>query len=457
MRPLNRPMFRYGGPIKEGVMSGIREPRKNGGPAGIGLVGDQRYPKTNGREHHAIFLAGAAVPAALTAARVGAMRALPAAARYAKQGLGAIRNFFAKPTPFQGPVGSSVPGKMVASAQKGVRIPSSGSYSGVKFTRTPGSTSPAGPAMGEGLVPTGVGRYLEGTMTGKLGMGLYKGATSPTAVGLTQKAGKAIWSVAKDPITIASAAYYFYPDGTPKTDKELEMQGPPPPGGLPKLLEDTDKKGGAGSGVELSPKERRAAQVEKYRDIMDIKGMNKEAAYDSLIAASQAINQAGGDLKGAIKDGSLINQIIQSTSKQFDKPKKTKDAIDTLILKGEIEKDIKASDPTAQQKAKLTEKQIQIADKTLAGDSFSDIITERYKKGKVPRGDELAGILRATEKVDVTTIDSTKIPSGVDPQTFFESQIKESKKAGTPVSPGYYVISDRVLIVDVQGNVTPLL
>ena len=30
MRPLNRPMFRYGGPIKEGVMSGIREPHKNG-------------------------------------------------------------------------------------------------------------------------------------------------------------------------------------------------------------------------------------------------------------------------------------------------------------------------------------------------------------------------------------------------------------------------------------------
>ncbi len=31
MKQLNRPMFRYGGPIKEGVMSGIREPKKNGG------------------------------------------------------------------------------------------------------------------------------------------------------------------------------------------------------------------------------------------------------------------------------------------------------------------------------------------------------------------------------------------------------------------------------------------
>jgi len=448
-------MFRYGGPIKEGVMSGIREPKKNGGLSeqfNTGLVGDERYPKTGGRENHAVFLAAAPAAVSLAALRMAAMRMAPRA-------ITGIRNFFAKPKPFQGPTGTVTPGKLVASQmKKPPRIPSSGSYQGVQFTKTPATLSGTGAPMTQtSLVPTPFGKYLAGTPSGKAAMGLYKGATSPTAVGLTQKTGKFIWATAKDPLSIAAAAYYFYPDGTPKPDKELEMQGPPPPGGLGKLLEDTDNKGAAGSGVELSPKERRAAQVERYRDIMDIKGMNKEAAYDSLIAASQAVNQAGGDLKGAIKDGSLINQIIQSTSKAFDKPKKTKDAIDTLILKGEIEKDIKASDPTVQQKAKLTEKQIQIADKTLAGDSFSDIITERYKKSKVPRGEELAGILRATEKVDVTTIDSTKIPSGVDAQTFFESQIKESKEAGTPVAPGYYVISDRVLIVDAQGNVTPLL
>jgi hypothetical protein len=28
MKVLNRPMFRYGGPIKEGIMSGIQEPRR---------------------------------------------------------------------------------------------------------------------------------------------------------------------------------------------------------------------------------------------------------------------------------------------------------------------------------------------------------------------------------------------------------------------------------------------
>ena len=69
---------------------------------------------------------------------------------------------------------------------------------------------------------------------------------------------------------------------------------------------------------------------------MDIKGMNKRAAYDSLIDASKLVSESG-DFKGDIKSGKLINDIIQATSRQFDKPAKTKDAIDTLILKGEIE------------------------------------------------------------------------------------------------------------------------
>jgi hypothetical protein len=349
-------MFRYGGPIKEGVMSGIREPKKNGGML---LVGQhpKEFKDASGREKH---VAPLVVGAGMGLARLAplAMRAGPAAMRYGRKGVQAFKNLF----------GSNVP--------KTVQVPKAGPTSQGSVVSTyskgyPGTmrTQPVGPGTGpqtvNEFVPNKFGSYLADTMSGKAAIGLYKGATSPTAVGLTQKAGKAIWSVAKDPITIASAAYYFYPDGTPKSDEELEMQGPPPPGGLEKLLTDTDNKGAAGSGAELSPKEKRAAQVEKYRDIMDIKGMNKEAAYDSLIAASQAVNQAGGDLKGAIKDGSLINQIIQSTSKAFDKPKKTKDAIDTLILKGEIEKDIKASDPANKILNEYRLKQMQKIDKDL--------------------------------------------------------------------------------------------
>jgi hypothetical protein len=39
MRPLNRPMFKMGGPVKEGIMDGIREPRQNFVVGGAALSG----------------------------------------------------------------------------------------------------------------------------------------------------------------------------------------------------------------------------------------------------------------------------------------------------------------------------------------------------------------------------------------------------------------------------------
>ena len=54
MRTLNRPMFRYGGPIKEGVMNGIREPKRNGGSMNrqAALVGNPNFPMQDGRALH---------------------------------------------------------------------------------------------------------------------------------------------------------------------------------------------------------------------------------------------------------------------------------------------------------------------------------------------------------------------------------------------------------------------
>jgi len=451
MRPLNRPMFRYGGPIKEGVMSGIREPKNNGGPTGTGLVGDQRYPKTNGREHHAVFIPP------LVAAGAGIARLAPIAMRGAR----AIRNLFAKPTAFQGPTGVVTPGKLVASQmKKPPRIASSGSYQGVKFTKTPttvtGGATGGAPVTETALAPTGFGSYLEGTMTGSALKGLYKGATSAKAAGLTQKVGKGIWKVAKDPLTIVSAAYYFYPDGTPKPEEELE--GPPPPGGLDKLLTDTGQNKVTGGGSEMSPKELRQSKIDKYRDIMDIKGMNKQAAYDSLIAASQAINESG-DFKGDIKSGKLINQIIQSTSKAFDKPAQTKDAIDTLILKGEIEKDIKASDPANKILNEYRLKQMQKIDKDLeTGFAEAKIAASKNLSGQsaidaaasVASKNFKGNLLTKTQLTDV--MEAAKGSGEISEQDIIISATQEVIK-GKNLPDGDYTVGD-VLVTITEGQVT---
>ena len=131
---------------------------------------------------------------------------------------------------------------------------------------------------------------------------------------------------------------------------------------IKKLLEQPTKP-------KKSEEELRAEQISKYRDIVDIKGMNKNATYDALIAASQAV-LGDGDFKGSLKDGSLINKIIGSTSKAFDKPKATKDAIDTLILKGEIEKDMNKDKNAIMDAYRM--KQIALADKQLSGGGFSE-------------------------------------------------------------------------------------
>ena len=71
MRPLNRPMFRYGGPIKEGIMQGMKEKQA------INTVGSPLAPKdSSGRQGYAIPLLAFAAPAAMTTARMLAPRAI---------------------------------------------------------------------------------------------------------------------------------------------------------------------------------------------------------------------------------------------------------------------------------------------------------------------------------------------------------------------------------------------
>lgn len=310
MKPLNRPMFRYGGPIKEGVMSGIREPKKNGGsmannegPSRVALVGNPIYPKgPDGRTNHVVpFLVGAANVAA---------RVLPAAyrgfkaSRYLNPNAATtgqkIKNFFL-------PRKSLSAGMAEPGAGLGFKIGS--------FARTnPVSTF----GIASAVPQAGYGAY-------KLGKAGIKGAPDLAKNYIDMVLPGEQF---RDPDAITTGKNNI--QDTNRDDRKKIVSG------------DASKKGG---GAEMSAEELRKKNVERYRDIMDIKGMNKDAAYNSLIAASQAINESG-DFKGDIKSGKLINQIIQATSKQFDKPKQTKDAIDTLILKGEIEKDIKASDPS---------------------------------------------------------------------------------------------------------------
>ncbi len=339
MRPLNRPMFRYGGPIKEGIMDGIREPKKNGGLSkqfNTGLVGDERYPKTDGREHHVAFLA----PAAMAAARF-----LPAAYR----GFRAARAY--KPMSETLGIGGRL--KNIFMPRGGIAAP---------------------------MAPTGAGAGFR--------VGSFLRQNPITTLSLAPQAGALGYSAAKGTLSAIPGLAKGYVDALipgpsifGDVNKEVVENIDAPSGKTTKELgvSETEKKSKV-PGVIDTKTETRADKIKRYRDIMDIKSMNKDAAYNSLIAASQAVSDSG-DFKGDLKSGRLINQIIQATSKQFDKPKQTKDAIDTLILKGEIEKDIKASDPSNEILNRLREVDIKTKMKALEGPDFAENKAIMQKSG----------------------------------------------------------------------------
>jgi len=425
MRTLNRPMFRYGGPIKEGVMSGIREPKKNGGS-----MSQLVKPNNDGSRP------GYAGPALLALPYIGA------GIRLAARPFG---QFVAKQIAKKGVTGG---GGIIRSGLGRSRVMNPGE----SLTTTKQQFNPN--ALGSYFARSPEGRLLAGStgFAGKAGKKIFQGgkylASSPLTVG-----GGLIYAGGK----------FFNKDGTPASAdaiaKSKASDGGPPGGGDPNMFSTPEQT----IVPTKSAEELRKDRVQRYRDIMDIKGMNKNAAYNSLIAASQLINQEG-DFKGSIKDGSLINKIIGATSKAFDKPSQTKDAIDTLILKGEIEKDIKASDPAAKLAAELTDKRIKLAEKQLAGDSLEDTVNAIFAKtGAFPSGSGLASVAR-TKGIDVKDVAKTedinnflKANPGKNEIDFMESQVQITIEKGQPITPGAYVVKDRIIVIDSEGNVSPYL
>jgi len=458
MKTLNRPMFRYGGPIKEGVMSGIREPRANGGsmsqlvqPSSTGM-----RPGYKGKQLSLFDTVKDATKKTFTTNPLKVMN--PAKKiRFASKLTGPIKNFYRNiKSKIDMPKNYVPVGGKLGSGYSGVGSrPTTMLEKAKEFALlNPKTTTAAG--------------------IGGLSSGLIPG-TIKTGANLAEK------GVLQAADLLVSDKYFDqdkymkenYPDGFLNTifggkdKKKLEDD-------IKKSTETANEKrikeleallaAPASENQGKTQDEIRQERIQKYRDIMDIKGMNKTAAYDSLIAASQAVNQAGGDLKGAVRDGSLINQIIQSTSKAFDKPKQTKDAIDTLILKGEIEADIAAGKPSTYLKAA----------QDMVATGASKNITEAMKtltKSQNSMSTTLGAILAKGNRLDEKTVgvayreETGNIPKGSIPISKI-NEWKEDNEGRTEVDyikdyltkaelePGDYIVGERVVTVDEDKSVS---
>ena len=321
-------MFNMGGPIKQGIMHGIREPYRGGGAA---LVGNPVYPQTGGREHHNIV----------------------------------VKEAIKRAGPIFGKVGNIFRGTGAGQVTGGGGLRTAGEYAKTQMaplTRLEKIKSWFGSAP--------AGKYLAGSPEGRL---LSGGAGWAGAAG--KKIGSVLKGAAKSPLTVGGVGYGVYRGikglgGDDAADVVTgDMIGAGPLHGV------KEKK--KGQGIETGSrgdfaKAEREARVNKYLDLMGYDRSKKLAIADALIDASKIVGDRGTlDKKNITQE--LINPIIQATSKRFDKPGQIREAVGLMTMKAEIEKDIsKEKDALAKT---LTMKKIEQADRSLEQGFETDIRT----------------------------------------------------------------------------------
>jgi len=407
MRPLNRPMFRYGGPIKEGIMSGMQDrPGYKKGSLIAGLVSK-----------------------------------IPGGQAAIDYGRGIIPRIFNKIKPTFKTQPGIVTGGTTGTRQKYIsqtmpKIPfSQKAKAFVKenpyFT---GAAAPFAVSTGAAVIP-------------------------PVA----ETGGKLLKSAALQVADLAVPDFIFDQDKYLENKKIAELNE------NIKQNKKTTKLNEKDLGTQDPPKIDRDAEIEanrkRYYKLMGIDKMKKGAVYDSLIDASNIIQQEGGDLKGAIKSGNLQNKIINAISKNLDKSVDLKKQIDAAILKGEITKDInKEKDSLTKE---LTKKKIQLADKQLLGGDLNETLNAlETKQGIVLEGPELATL--AIEKgIDIPaghTFNSKDVASFLkDNPTlnvvdFVNDQNVKLQAAGKgTLDAGNYVVGKNIVVVGEDGSVIDII
>jgi hypothetical protein len=223
--------------------------------------------------------------------------------------------------------------------------------------------------------------------------------------------------------------------------------GGPPGGGDPNMrYKDPD------AAKKLAAK-RRDERINNLLETMGYDAAKKDAVSKALIDASQIVSDRGTlDKKNITRE--LINPIIAATSKRLEKPEQLNEAVRLMLTKAEIEKEM---NPLKDQELRL---RIEAAKKTLAGGTLQEAVLEQTLKQGAPTGSTLSQIARA-KGIDNKVL-PIKIPKNQDTLEVATEVITDTwKNAATEpdkvVKPGVYVVKDRIIIVEEDGSIKPYL
>jgi len=420
MKPLNRPMFRYGGPIKEGIMHGMQDGglANNEGPRRAALVGNPIYDQTKGPDGRTKHIFPFILPALATAGRVALTRGIPMALRaFGKTGrTGLGRTKLTSPNILgRDPLLGLIPKTIQAGMGK-----TSKGYLGKAAKLV---ASPSGALLTAGTLtdilpggkPFGPDKYLPNI----LGQRFDEQGNKIPGTG------------------------FFNPDKVEKGETE----------GMKRVETIGAGEGSTGGGVTDDPDKAKQIQedrIEKtkkrYYELMGLDKMKKGAVYDSLIDASNIIQQQGGDLKGAVRSGTLQSSIINAISKNLDKSADIKRQIDAAVLKGEIQKDIASADSVDKDLKKARIKQLERAEKNAS--ASGQIAAVRSEKGFVPGG-TTAAILR-NDGIAYDTILQDKLITDFKEDNPTKDEVDYIISLGTELPNGRYVVGER--LVEKKGN-----
>jgi hypothetical protein len=403
MKPLNRPMFRYGGPIKEGIMSGMQDRPGYSAAGRVGgfLLGQLPKIKNFFRSKPSITGGGQGITGKYTPAPLTRTEKIKQFFQTAPAGQIIAKDPLVKFTTGGGKVASKVIKPLVKGA---FTTPSGLLLTGATLTDILPGGKPFGP---DKFLPNILGQRFDEQGNKIPGTG------------------------------------FFNPDKVEKGETE----------GMKRVEEIGAGEGTTGGSVTDDPNKAKQIQedrIEKtkkrYYELMGIDKMKKDAAYDSLIDASKIVQQEGADLKGAIKSGALQTQIINAISKNLDKSADIKRQIDAAILKGEIQKDIASADSVDKDLKKARIKQLERAEKNAS--ASGQIAAVKSEKGFVP-GATTAAILR-NDNIKYDTILQDKLITDFKEDNPTKDEVDYIISLGTELPDGRYVVGER--LVEKKGN-----
>jgi hypothetical protein len=397
-------MFRMGGPIKEGVMHGIREPYRSGqlvrpGPGrpgyrGPGEINPEAWiPKTN---------------------------------KIPKSKLGIV----------------STVGKKVPFLKKPIETISRSTKDLIPRTWSKIKDIYRGAPKDKNYVPPGA-------LTNRW---YWERGIKPTGT-LIAGAGKKVLPYA----TTGSLGYLGYQGakglfGGDKTiDENIDIStvipggpGGPPGGGDPNMrYKDPD------AAKKLAAK-RRDERINNLLETMGYDAAKKDAVSKALIDASQIVSDRGTlDKKNITRE--LINPIIAATSKRLEKPEQLNEAVRLMLTKAEIEKEMNPLDDAVKRA------QLAVYQKQAKGKGIQETLAEATGKGTQLQGETLASVARSLLPGDFKVM-QIKVPKNTDTLEHIIDVVKEShtNPEKKPFPPGQYVLKERIVVIDEQGNVTPL-